>query len=106
MNHIRHGDVLLTKVDSLPESAKEITKGQEYTVAYGEFTGHTHVLSTKTKNGIKVFEADGKKYLDLTGKARLRHQEHKELEIPPAIYRVDQERESDYFANEIVKVQD
>src|SRR5688572_21776100 len=104
--HVRHGDVLLVWVEALPASAKELTQGTKYTVAEGEFTGHAHVLSTRTKGGIRVFEHEGMRYLDLTGKARIKHQEHHELEVPAGLWRVDQEREFDYFTQEITRVQD
>jgi hypothetical protein len=105
MNFVRHGDVLLRPVKEV--SGKQIDSTDKYIVAYGEVTGHTHTLSTATKNGITVFQDEqGNKYLDITGQARIKHQEHKELEVMPGKYQVVIEREHDYFLEQVRQVAD
>lgn len=102
---LRHGDILLRPVSKA--AGELIHEGMEYVVAEGEATGHRHTLSTQTKNGIRVFQdAEGNRYLDVTGQARIRHQEHKELEVEPGHYQVVIEREFDYFSQEIRRVAD
>jgi len=106
MNIYRHGDVLIEAIER-PNKLTEVFTGQQYTVAEGEATGHSHVLSTRTKSGIRVFQdTAGNRYLDITGQARIRHQEHKELTLEPGFYRVGQEREYDYFLQEVRRVVD
>lgn len=45
---IRQGDVLLQRVDSIPENARPLTENADYIVlALGEVTGHRHLLRGK-----------------------------------------------------------
>lgn len=101
----RHGDVMLKPVTK--KQGKLIHQSSSYVVAEGKSTGHRHTLSTATKNGIRVFQDEaGVRYLDITGNARIRHKEHKELEVEPGIYQVVIEREHDYFLGEMRRVVD
>jgi TATA-binding protein-associated factor Taf7 len=102
--HIRHGDVLLTRVDSLPVG-KEIPHDGEFVVAHGE-TGHRHRIQVKEKEDMKVVNVNGVIYMSLTIPAPLMHEEHKTIEIPKGIYRIGNEREFDYALESIRQVAD
>lgn len=101
----RHGDVLLSSVKDMP-SGKEIAHSGNYTVAYGEVTGHSHRLSVKNVHGMKVIQAVDGIYLCLMEVGTLEHQEHKTLTIEPGIYRIGQEREYSYVDKQMEKVRD
>jgi hypothetical protein len=103
--NIRHGDILLSKVDSLP-TGKEIPHEGEYVLAYGEVTGHRHRVCVKEKSDMKVINANGVIFMQLTVDAPLVHEEHKTIEIPKGIYRIGNEQEYDYCSHEIKQVTD
>lgn len=105
MNHIRHGDVLLTRIDSLPDGKVIDHKGQ-HVLAWGEVTGHAHRLTVQNNNEMKVIQKDGTFYISLTVPAPLTHEEHSKIEVPSGIYKMTFEREYDYFLETISQVQD
>jgi hypothetical protein len=51
----QQGDVLLTKIDSLPLGNKVERKERGYILAEGEATGHAHVIEEE----IEMVEKDG-----------------------------------------------
>lgn len=86
---IRHGDVILKKVDNI--KGKGIKKKSEV-LAEGEVTGHFHNL---VSNQMLVSEHEGQKFVELTEPGNLTHQEHDTLEIPEGKYQVLIQREVD-----------
>ena len=101
---IRHGDV-----DFIPAKRPEGTgeKLKEYTVAYGEVTGHHHTLYPLTPGALLTLFKDGeKRSIEIKEEWALRHQEHDELRIPPGIYEIKIEREYDPFEKAMRKVVD
>lgn len=107
MKIIRHGDVLLREVKVLPQNAQLKVKTDKHIVAWGEFTGHNHLLAIKEKTkDLEIYEAEGVTYLVVNQTATITHQEHKILEVPEATYQVVIEREFDPFLEQIRQVQD
>lgn len=113
---IRQGDVLLIPVDKLPIG--QVVRHAELTLAYGEATGHHHTLypistgimealplesSTETIEEVAI---NGKRFIKLNAEWLLRHQEHKEIRIPPSTYEIVIEREYDPFEQMLKKVVD
>jgi hypothetical protein len=89
-NFGRHGEVLLKQVDKLPEGAKLIESGESVIVGHSE-SGHHHKLTLERGTGIiKMYEIDGKTYLDIPRKADLVHekesQKHATQTFAPGIY--------------------
>lgn len=82
MKTYRHGDVQLTRVDSMPKGVASLGSRKE--LAYGEVTGHAHRIDVgelfQTKNGDL--------YLKVDKLAKLSHEEHKTQVIEPGVYRV------------------
>jgi hypothetical protein len=103
----RHGDLLLISATK-KEGLKNIFKGKEYVLKYGETTGHSHKL--KVLEPITEFEVledeKGEKYLKIGAESQLTHEEHKPLTILPDFYVVKEEKEYDYPAEEIKRVAD
>lgn len=100
----RHGDLLIEKVNSIPES---LNKQKDTTLAYGEVTGHHHTIEDKET---EVFY-EGNDYLNANIKfakvknlTNLIHQEHAPIKLEPGIYRVQRQRE--YSPEEIKQVVD
>ena len=80
----RQGDVLLIRVDKIPEG---LTKAKDLVLAHGEVTGHAHrILSRK---GVARWVAERLQYLEITRpKALLKHEEHATVELPAGKYEV------------------
>ena len=101
----RHGDVDIIAVIKPAKLKREVFEG-EYVLAYGEVTGHSHRL-IGTKDSVNMYRDEtGALILNVLGKAVLTHEEHKEIEIAPGWYRVNYEREYNYWGNSTQRVQD
>lgn len=84
---IRHGDVLIRKIDSVPGDAKLMKYRKE--LAYGEVTGHAHRVDVG-----ELFETkDGKLYLKADKLTKLSHEEHKTITLKPGCYEVTIKRQ-------------
>ena len=98
----RHGDLLLKKIDKLPENLKRLNKKS---LAEGEVTGHHHTFS----NGmVQIFQEQEtkQKYVEVGQEAELIHQEHNAIKIKEGLYILIQEREFNPFEEEIRQVLD
>jgi hypothetical protein len=108
-NYLRHGDLSFKKINELPKGIKTIKKNcKEFVLALGETTGHRHLmLADRPETKINIYEAEGKQYLEIIGgQATVQHEEHKTITFEPGIYIKENEREFDYFQEEITMVQD
>lgn len=116
IKRIRQGDVLLQRIDKLPEGVKAL---KDKILAYGEVTGHSHRF-VDSKN-INRYELDKKLYLEVLKPTLLTHEEHNLWKmwnqaiggytpyngvILPGVYEQIQEREWDYISEEQKKVID
>lgn len=105
-NTYRHGDISFHKTNK-ESDLKEIKHKGTFTVAEGEHTGHHHVISVEKPEDMKMFQKPNGQYvIELFGTGTLVHPEHKPLKLEPGIYEQKQEREFDYFQNEITRVAD
>ena len=100
----RQGDVLLTKISSLPLAAKPVEDNGTIVLAYGEATGHHHAI----RNGKAKMYTDLEtlaSYIEVAeAMALLEHEEHATIILEPGIYRVGLQRE--YHPKEIKRVVD
>lgn len=80
----RQGDVLIKRIDAVPEGAQP----KDAILAYGEATGHNHLAE-----GAEVLIKDGKQYMVVRQKAIVKHQEHEQIELPAGIYEIGIQRE-------------
>ena len=97
----RQGDVVITPMP-VPSEAEE-TKG--IVLAEGELTGHAHrigngkaklfILPNKSMVFVRVYEP-----------TTITHEEHHDIMLPMGDYKVDIQREYDWFSEEIRKVAD
>jgi hypothetical protein len=91
----RQGDVLITKVRSIPKAATEKARDAgRIVLAYGEVTGHAHAIADETATLFSLLD-DGKEelYLQADGTVTLRHEEHAPIEIPGGAWKVTRQRE-------------
>jgi len=96
----RHGDLLVSCVQSLPPNARKL---HHSVLAQGELTGHSHRVAER--DSAQLYESEEGLYMCVTGRsATLVHQEHGPIELPPGIYKVWRQRE--YTPAEIRVVRD
>ena len=108
MNIYRHGDVGITPINKLPSELAQKYKGNSFVLAYGEQTGHKHLLTMSPHAFVEVLEnSQNQSFLKIWGGVgTLTHEEHKTITIQPGIYKINTEREYDYFMEEIKRVTD
>ncbi len=85
LDQYRQGDVLLVKVDKIPDGLKK-TRG--ITLAYGEKTGHAHTIEYGADGWASKIEGLAE-YIEVYEKegATVKHQEHEVITLPPGKYR-------------------
>jgi hypothetical protein len=84
-NMYRQGDLLFVEIKDLPANLKE---QPTMVIAEGEVTGHSHRLSEG-----RVLENKRDVFLEVVRAARVVHQEHHTINLPPGRYRVIRQRE-------------
>jgi hypothetical protein len=98
----RQGDVLIQRVESIPNEAKPVArKAGKVVLAEGESTGHAHAIASRHAS---LLGHAGAFYLLLLRRSVLRHEEHGPITLPPGAYRVLRQRE--YHPEEIRNVAD
>lgn len=102
MNNIQQGDVLIRRVNEIPEKAKVESK-DSIILALGETTGHFHGIDCI---GAEILDHAGTRYIKLPTSAILKHQEHNPIEIPAGLYQIGIVQEYDYFSKMTRKVVD
>lgn len=105
----RHGENLFVRIDKLPEGAKLVAEGSELVVAHSE-SGHNHILTVPKTAELKMFEFEGKTYLEVPLEAKLQHQKeyekHPDQTMMAGTYLKLVDTEYDYFAKIMRKVID
>ena len=94
---IRHGDVDLIPIESLPD---KVTLKKDNLVMHGE-NGHSHILV----NGQLLIMKD-RKFIKSGTDTHLIHEEHRKTVIPQGIFEVMQEVEFDPFTATLNRVRD
>ena len=101
------GDLLITKIDSIPASTTLCTHSGDYTVAHSE-TGHNHVMDSAHVDFYTAANNPFVLYLAVKNETPIRHlrsfDTHKALSVPPGLYRINRQRE--YIAEGFRKAQD
>ncbi|PXW23374.1 hypothetical protein [Paraburkholderia caballeronis] len=89
-NQFRQGDVLIERVDALPDAPlTEVLADGRVVLAYGEVTGHAHAIYPEA--GVlpaKLWDADAERFLQVMERTSIRHEEHGAIPLEPGIYRV------------------
>ena len=97
----RQGDVLLVKVDALPDGAVAQEVDGRIVLAYGEVTGHAHAVGLE---GATLYKSNGEDLLKVFKPSALVHEEHSPIALDPGVYKVVRQRE--YTPQEIRRVSD
>jgi len=87
----RQGDVLVQKIEKMPENTNLLKCEGRVVLQHGEVTGHCHAIST---DYARMYTAKGQRFLEIYKPgARLVHEEHGTINLPEGFYRVIQQRE-------------
>jgi len=87
MECIRQGDVLLKPISKIEGQLDCVG---EKVLAYGEVTGHKHILRGE---GTNFYKNQGQVLVEVPAEAELWHDEHSLLKVPKGIYQVVIQRE-------------
>lgn len=94
----RQGDVLLIEQD-IPRSwlpvrlSKVARDAGRLVLAYGEVTGHAHVIDAPEAEATLLSDKDNQRFLQLVADATLVHEEHDAISVPKGTYRVVQQEQ-------------
>jgi hypothetical protein len=94
MRQYRQGDVFLRAVEMIPPRARPVrAEGDRVVVARGELSGHAHAFAAAEAMMYRQVRT-GRVFL-LIGEedARLRHEQHEPIAVPPGHYEVLRQRE-------------
>lgn len=113
MNIIRHGEIILKKVEALPKDAVLKEESANFIVGASE-THHHHRITLKDKTDmgkIKFYTTKDGEYVEVPAMAELWHEKsgeyvHETLPLSPGIYKRQRKQEFDYFAGIMREVQD
>lgn len=101
----RQGDVLIERVESIPDTERRIRRKGKIILALGEATGHHHRIEKGKVTAYSNPKSPEVSYLDIANAvALLEHEEHETIALPPGKYRIGRQRE--YSPQEIRRVQD
>ena len=91
----RQGDVLRIRVRMPAQSRRQLRPvprtGDRVVLAYGEATGHAHVIDSPRAELLE--SRGGRTYLGLDKVSALTHEEHGPIRLDPGLYRVFRQRE-------------
>lgn len=90
-----HGDVIVT-MDHLPDGFEQLPRVKDDCLAYGEATGHCHMLISGVFD-LREDPETKRKLLRVVEPTTLKHQEHEPRVIPPGTYRIGIQREYNPF---------
>lgn len=113
MAYYQQGDVLIKEYDESAVGkwrhdrieARKRRELDEFVVAEGEATGHSHKIKGKIVNYVPAHRTD-QIVFELTEASTIYHEEHGEITLPPGKYYIEQVREYDHFAEESRVVRD
>lgn len=99
----RQGDVLVVPIESIPSGLAEVPRDNgRLVLAYGEATGHAHVVDGEAVLlAADVAELD-ERFLHIEQEAQLVHDEHDTITLPAGDYIVRRQREYAPEANTLV----
>jgi hypothetical protein len=96
----RHGDVMIQKIDRLPNQSQPMVGA---ILAHGEVTGHSHRFAQPDL--VQLWAGDGNQFIEVkAARAALVHEEHQQIDIPQGLYRYWKQRE--YRPGAFVEVED
>ena len=102
MKVYQQGDILFKEVKEVPRGDTKII--ETGILAEGEATGHHHRIMPN--KDVRAAQIGAALYVIAHTAARILHEEHKEIMLPPGVYFVDRVKEYDHFKEESRMVAD
>ncbi len=103
MKKLQQGDVIIRRIERIPEGVKHVSKTTRgFVLAEGEATGHAHVI----EDNVEMYEKDGVLFIKVDKRVTVKHEEHKPITLSKGIYEIGFVREFDYRAEEIRRTRD
>jgi len=97
MKVYRHGDVLISAVDSIPSDAR---KRIGLVLIRGELTGHAHRVEPEAGTNASIYAQEDSLFLLVKrGPASIVHEDHAPIQLPTGAYRVWRQREYDPYGD-------
>lgn len=87
----RHGDVLMVEVDRLAHSEPIPADNGRCVLAYGEVTGHAHVLPARDADAVGVNGV--RTGVHIKTDTSITHEEHAAIRLPASLYVLPQQVE-------------
>lgn len=101
-----HGDVVIERINKLPDGFPTYDKAEKGVLAYGEMTGHVHMLE-EGEFDVRVDPGNTmNRILHIIEDAVLKHQEHKQIKLPKGFYRTRIQTEYNPFTKRLQEVAD
>jgi hypothetical protein len=101
----RQGDILIRRVSKIPKGLKPVPLDNGRVIlAYGEATGHCHVAEGDVQLLATDLEDLEQRFLRVEAEARVTHDEHSTITLPPGDYSLERQRE--YAPDAIRRVAD
>lgn len=97
-----HGDVQIME-RKIPSEAKVDSEKKDNCLAYGEVTGHAHRI---TAGKVDFMKLGSQTFLRVLEEAKLTHEEHNMITLPPGDYEYGITQEYDYDMEESRRVAD
>lgn len=94
-NNGQQGDVLLKRLDTLPDGECKVISHGKMVLAEGEVTGHYHGIEEVYSS---LYQYGNVMVMDLKASAILTHQEHGHIQVEAGIWEVRRVQEYDYFS--------
>jgi hypothetical protein len=90
----RQGDVLIRTIGKLPKGLARVPlDGGRVILAYGEVTGHAHVVEGDVQLFASDLEEMEQRFLRVEEEAQVVHDEHDTVTLPPGDYEIVRQRE-------------
>jgi len=99
---IQQGDVILRKIEAMPEGVAKTVSKKRCIIAHGE-SGHSHVVESEDAELIQIGE---RMLLSIKEPATVTHEEHGHIDLAPGVYEIGRVQEYDYFSRMARPVQD
>jgi hypothetical protein len=94
MKLFRQGDVLVQSVDRIPAGLQPVPLDRGRVIlAYGEVTGHAHAVIGDVEFLAADLQDLEERFLRVEAEAKVVHEEHETITLPPGNYRVVRQRE-------------
>ena len=95
----QHGDVLVKRIEKLPDGLKKADYTSSFVLAEGEAHNHFHRISDVDSATLLIDDA-GNKFLNVTSPVTIVHEEHSPIEIDIGLYSVGIVQEYDHTKEE------